>query len=335
MNQKRLVLAISPLIALLSSFILCGKNATYKSFLIAARIIETAVQGLSFEALHELTRYLSPDRVLEKAHRFSEENVLKLMSEGIKKLPLPKRVIAALDFHDKEYYGDKRHKQTVGGKGGKYVQRFLELSLVKPVRFISALMVDQFMNNKVKLITQLLDGFSAFYEQTKIELLLLDRGFFTKAVVQLLAERKQRFIMPAVRNRAIKPMVEACMMLKENTTIEYRFGKVDVYLVFVRIDDEVLVYMTNTRYSPLQVHLLYKKRWQIETNFREQNQFMFRTTTRNFVVRYLAFAIAGLLFNAWQLQRTQWNEVRGYVFRKRLENALRFCWLPFINRERG
>lgn len=125
------------------------------------------------------------------------------------------------------------------------------------------------------------------------------------------------------------------MMLKENVTLEYRFGKASVYLVFVRVDKEVLVYMTNTRFSPLQVHMLYKKRWQIETNFREQNQFLFRTTTRNFVVRYLAFALAGLLFNAWQLQRTRWNEVRGYAFRKRLEKVLGYCWLPFINRERG
>ena len=231
MNQKRLVLAINPLIVLLSSFISCGKNATYKSFLIAARIIETAVQGLSFEALYGLTQCLSSDRVLEKVHAFSETHVINIIGKGTAKLNLPKRVIAALDFTEKEYYGDKNHRQVVGSKGGKYVQRFIELSIVKPALFINALMVDQFTNNKVKPITQLIDGFNALYQKTEIELLLLDRGFFTKAVVKLLTEKGIKFIMPAVKNKAIKPTVEACMMLKENVTIEYQFGKVDVYLV--------------------------------------------------------------------------------------------------------
>lgn len=156
-------------------------------------------------------------------------------------------------------------------------------------------MVDQFNDNKVKLVTQLIDGFNALYKKTKIDLLLLDRGFFTKAVVKLLVDRKIPFIMPAVKNRAIKPLVEACINMKESITIEYQFGGVDVYLLFIRIEKEILVYMTNTKYSPLKVHMLYKKRWQIETNFREQNQFLTKTTTRNFVARYLLFALGAIV----------------------------------------
>lgn len=335
MNKKRVDVAISPLITLIESFILCGKNATYKSYLIAARIIETAVQGLSFEALYELNKCLSPDRVLEKVHNFSEEKVMKVIANGTKKVKLPRSVIAAIDFHDKEYYGDKKHKQVMGSKGGKYVQRFIELSIVKPALFINAVMVDQFTNNKVKLITQLIDGFKILHEKTKIELLLLDRGFFTKAVVRYLVENKIKFIMPAVKNREIKYIAEGCINIQESVTIEYQFGESNVYLIFVKIDGEVLVYMTNTKFNPLKIYMLYKKRWQIETNFREQNKFLVQTTTRNFVARYLLFSIAGLLFNAWQLKRIGISNLRGYAFRKEIENALGFCWLPFIQREEG
>jgi hypothetical protein len=333
--KKRLALAINPLVMLIEGFILCGKNAIFKSKLIAARIIETAIQGLSFEALYQLTQCLSADRILEKVHSFSEEQIMNLILKGTKTLQLPKKIIAALDFTEKEYYGDKNHKQIIGSKGGKYVQRFIELSIVKPALFVNALMVDQFTNNKVKLITQLIDGFDVLFKKTKIELLLLDRGFFTKAVVKLLNDKGKKFIIPAIKNREIKYMVEGCFKMKKSLILDYQFGKTKVYLVFVRIDNEVLVYMTNTKFNPLKVHLLYKKRWQIETNFREQNQFMLRTTTKSFEIRYLAFAIAGLLFNAWQLQRLREGQVRGYVFRKEVEHALGFCWVPFVNQERG
>ena len=334
MNKKRLELALNPLVALLEAFIVCGKNATYSAYLIAARIIETAVQGHSFEALYELTSRLSPDRVLEKAHAFSEDAVASLIQRGTKTLQLPRKVIAAFDFHDREFYGAE-HREAIGAKEGKYVQRFLELSLVKPVRFVSALMVDQFTNDKVKLMSVLLDGFKRLYPKTTVELLLVDRGFFAKAVVQLLRERKQAFIMPAVKNKRVKKLIEQFVAGEIGARVEYRFGTAEVYLLFLQMEGEVLTYITNTKHRALKAHVLYKKRWQIETNFREQNQFLFRTTTRNFVVRYLAFAIAGLLFNAWQLQRTRGNVVRGYVFREALEEALGFCWLPFINREKG
>lgn len=333
--KKRLALAINPLVLLLESFILCGKNATYKCELIAARIIETAVQGLSLESLYQLTKCLSADRVLEKVHSFSEEKIKSLILQGTNKLQLPKRIIATLDFTEKEYYGNKNHKQIIGSKGGKYVQRFIELSIVKPALFVNALMVDQFTNNKVKLVSQLIDGFNALYKKTEIELLLLDRGFFTKAAVKLFTEKGIKFIMPAVKNREINYLVEACVNIKKNVIIDYQFGNTKVFLVFVRVNNEVLVYMTNAKFNPLKVHLVYKKRWQIETNFREQNQFLLKTTTRNFEARYLAFAIAGLLFNAWQLQRLKGGIVRGYVFRKEIEHALGFCWVPFINQERG
>lgn len=179
-------------------------------------------------------------------------------------------------------------------------------------------------NNKVKLVSQLIDGFNALYKQTKIELLLLDRGFFTKAVVKYLVESKIKFIMPAVKNRQIKYMAEACINMKRSVTLEYTFGEASVYLIFVRIEGEVLVYMTNTKFSPLKVHLLYKRRWQIETNFREQNHFEFKTKTLDFNARYFALILVGLLFNLWQLMRN--GKIQSYLFKQSLINKLERLW---------
>ena len=322
--KKRLELAINPLVLLLVSFIGCGKNATYKAKDFAFRLIESALENISLEAKYLLTDFLSADRVLEKLHKIRYEQIQEMATQVNKKLKLPKKVTLAIDWTDKLFYGNKKLIDVIGTKGGKYARRFYEVSIVKPALFINAFPANMLNNNKVKQIAGLIDGFKAMHKKTGIELLLVDRGFFTKAVVKYLAESKIRFIMPAIKNKEIKYLAEACMFAKRSITLDYMFGETRVYLIFIRIDEEVLVYMTNTRFNPLKVHMLYKKRWQIETNFREQNKFEFRTQTLDFNARYFAFVLAGLLFNLWQLSRR--GRIQSYIFKQELVNGLKELW---------
>ena len=322
--MKKINLAINPLVLLIAGLIRCGMNASYKSKDFAFRLIESALENQSLEAMYQLTKYLSADRVLEKLHEINYEQIQELAAKVNNNLKLPNRIILAIDFTDKLFYGCKELLDVIGTKGGNYARRFIEISTVKPALFINAFPVNQLTNNKVKLIIQLIDGFNQTYTRTKIGLLLLDRGFFTKAVVKYLVESRIKFIMPAVKNREIKYLVEACLNIKRSVTLEYYFGETKVYLVFVRIEDEVLVYMTNVRFDPLKVHLLYKKRWQIETNFREQNNFEFKTKTLDFNARYFAFVLAGLLFNLWQLMRS--GKIQSYLFKQTLMNEIKFLW---------
>lgn len=314
---------INPLVALLTTFFVCGKNAVYKTKDFAYRLIQSAIENQSLEAMSKLTGYLSADRVLEKIHKITKEKISKLIEKVNRNLRLPKKVILAIDFNDKEYYGDKNHPWVMGSKGGKYVRKIIELSLIKPALFINAFLVNQLTNNKVKLIKQLIDGFYKLFN-SKIELLLVDRAFFTKAVIAYLIENKIRFIMPVVKNRAILPLVEQFRRGWLPNKIEYQFGNKKINLLFLKVDEEVLVYATNTKYSPLKAYLFYKKRWQIETNFREQNNFLFKTQTTDFMVRYFAFILAGLLFNLWQLERK--GKIESYLFKRALLYELIELW---------
>ena len=326
--KKRCRININPLVLLIACLIECGRNATYKAKDFAYRLIESALENQSLEAKYQLTKILSADRVLEKLHGIKYEQIQKLITKVNKNLKLPNKVILAIDFTDKLFYGSRKWLDVIGTKGGNYARRFIEVSIVKPALFINAFPVNQLTNNKVKLIAQLIDGFKEIYKKTEIDLLLLDRGFFTKAVVKYLVENKIRFIMPAVKNREIKYLVEGCMNIKKSLILEYYFGETKVYLVFIKIDGEVLVYMTNTKFNPLKVYLLYKKRWQIETNFREQNNFEFKTQTLDFNARYFAFVLAGLLFNLWQLMRK--GKIQSYLFKQALMNELKGLWNKII-----
>lgn len=328
-------LPIKFLVSLLTGIISCGKNSVYKKKDYAFRLVQSAVHKLSFEAVYKLTQYLSADRVLDKLQRVTEEQVFSLIRDGTRKIKLPKCVDLAADFTDKPYYGSKNHPEVMGSKGGKYVRRYLQISTVKPAFFLDVLPVNQLTNFKELLLKNLLESFNRRFPKTRIKTLLLDRGFFSKKVVSLLVEKKISFIMPAVKDRAIKKLAEQFGdgTLKKSST-GYEFGSVTIRLLFLKIEDKVIVYMTNTHKTPLQVHKKYSKRWQIETNFREQNNFTLQTKTNNFTIRYLAFAIAGLLFNLWQQTKKTVNyTLESYVFKQELLNEVLNLWQSISKKE--
>lgn len=325
--DKSLNLNINPLVILIADIIECGKNAVYKAKDVAYRLLQSATHNQSLEAMFKLTGYLSADRVLEHLHSLSEENILRIIKKINKKLVLPRKVNLAVDFHDREYYGDKNHKEIIGSKGGKYVRRFIELSCVNFPLFLNSYMVNQFNNNSKRLLNKLLDDFYALYNK-KINLLLADRGFFTKTAVNMLVRRKIPFIIPAKKDRSIKKLIELFKKGKLNARIRYKFGRYYVALAFLKVEDDVYVYATNTNHTPLKLCLLYTKRWQIETNFREQNKFSILTKTRDFDVRYFAFVIAGLLFNAWQITRKKLRHIKeSYLYKQILIEELLREWI--------
>lgn len=232
MSNKKLNLNINPLVILLTNLISCGKNAVYKAKDIAYRIIQSALDNQSLEAMFKLTKYLSADRMLKHLHNITKDKTKKLIKQGTAKLILPKSVSLAIDFHEKEYYGDKNHTEVIGSKAGKYVRRFIELSCISPPLFLNALPVTIFNNNKVRLVKQFLNGFKASFPKSNIGLLLIDRGFFTKAVVNCLVKRKVPFIMPALRNKAIQKLIDQYKQGKLNQRIRYKFGYYYVTLAF-------------------------------------------------------------------------------------------------------
>lgn len=326
-------LNINPLVACLTTFFVCGKNANYKQKDIAYRLIQSAVEHQSLEAMFKLTGYLSADRVLSKLHELTYERIQKFVREVNKRLKLPKKVKLAIDFTDKEYYGDKNHIEVMGSKSGRYVRRYIEMSVVEPALFINALPINQLTNSKVRLLTKLIDGFHNVFD-SEIELLLLDRGFFAKEIVKLLIGNNIPFIMPAVRNKAIKKLIGQYEKGEIKSRTKYMFGEYEVNLLFMKVEKETLVYITNTKFTFSKVHLLYRKRWQIETNFREQNNFSFKTKTKDFTARYLAFVLAGLLFNSWQLTKSRLiYNMESYLYKQVLIEELLKLWQEFASVE--
>lgn len=342
MKTSKLNLNLKTLVLKLQNLFTCGKNSKHKSFDIASRIVQSANENRSLEEQYKLTGYLSADRVLDKLHNIEEGKPMLLVEwfnvKFLQKL-LPKTITLAVDIHDRIFYGNKNHPEIIGTKGGRYARRYIEISSVKPALFINALPVNLFTNDKKTLLKWLIDSFKGHFPKTQIGLLLVDRGFFTKEVVNFLVETNQKFIMPAIKNERVKKLIGLyeCGELKDK--IRYKFGNVCVNLIFFPVtnkngEKETLVYITNTKMDPIRVHLTYKKRWQIETNFREQNNFMLKTKTKDFKIRYFTFVLAGLLFNLWQLIRLILPyKLESYLFSKFLADELLRIWQETTGKE--
>lgn len=331
--MKQLNLNINSLVTKLTTLIDCGKNSVYKASDIAYRVSQSALQNQSLEAMYKLTSYLSADRVLKRLHKIGQNQIKLLIRDVNKNIKLPRKVELAIDFNEKDYYGDKSPIEIIGSKGGKYVRKYAELSCVNIPLFLNAKMIDQLSNNADEVVREFLDDFRQQYPEQSIANLFLDRGFFTKKVVKEISEREIPFIMPAVKNKAVKKLAKQFGEGKISSVIDYKFGDTIIKLAFLKEEEEVYVFATNTNHRPKKLAKLYRNRWQIETNFREQNKFSLHTRTKNFGLRFFVFVIAGLLFNAWQMTRQKLKHIKeSYIYKYVLLEELLKQWQNKVKR---
>src|SRR5208337_149784 len=71
----------------------------------------------------------------------------------------------------------------------------------------------------------------------------------------------------------------------------------------VRADDlkarKSYLLATNMTCRPKTVLKRYKRRWGIETSYREHDVFLAKTTSKDYTVRLLYYAVAVCIYNAW------------------------------------
>jgi hypothetical protein len=71
----------------------------------------------------------------------------------------------------------------------------------------------------------------------------------------------------------------------------------------VRADDpetgKTYLFATSMACRPKRVLRRYKSRWGVETAYREHNVFLAKTTSKDYTVRLLYYAVAVCIYNAW------------------------------------
>ena len=174
----------------------------------------------------------------------------------------------------------------------------------------------------------------------RCKLVLLDRYFFNVQVMKWLQHNDLPFIMPVVK-RGRKPKkgkaargVRACLRWKAGAyayTHAHAGESVSFTLVVnyksyrhartgKRKQKKWLFATWKIRRSPTEIRETYRRRFGIETSYRQLNQARARTTTRDPLYRLFLVGLALLLRNLWQWLTAQAEQVRK---RQRRQNTTR------------
>lgn len=161
--------------------------------------------------------------------------------------------------------------------------------------------------SKVEYITRCLDRIAEL--NLKIEVLCLDREFYTRKVFGLLTRLQVPFIVPVRKHgKRMKKLLQGT----QSRYAEYRMKAKPPLLLTIAIavtyakgkrgkhGVENLGYVVGSiTWSPHRVHQTYRSRFSIESSYRMRNQVKPRTSTKNPVIRYLYAIISFLLKNVW------------------------------------
>lgn len=146
---------------------------------------------------------------------------------------------------------------------------------------------------------------------------LLDREFFSTAVIHELKQSGHTFVMPAVKTAGIKKAIVQYVDGDRGPISEYRIhsgsGHVESFNLVIlpnpkptkqNLTDQYLVFATNITRAEISKDILqipqeYRRRWGIETGYACVGKFRPRTCSVNPSVRFLYFFYPLILFNAW------------------------------------
>ena len=153
----------------------------------------------------------------------------------------------------------------------------------------------------------------------RVKKLYLDKGFYSIGVIRLLKERGTPFILPAIARKnggVSKLFVGRASYTTSYTMHNQKLGSevVDLALTrkysqgrYRRKRSKWFAYVTyRVRTHPLQIFQFYRRRFGVESSYRQMNRVRARTSSTNPALRLLYVGIAFLLINLWVRLKQQY-----------------------------
>jgi Transposase DDE domain len=259
-----------------------------------------------------------------------------LIGSVSRRLRLPAWQVA-IDWHLEPYYGEPQHSRNeiYNCKPKQGTSRFHAYATACIVqygeRYTLALTWVRQHETTVVVLRRLLTQIRKM--GLKIKRLLMDRAFFSYAVTAFLQEEQLPFLMPVMfRGRKPKkgPARTGLHAIKREKAGWYHHtlkngkeagAKVSICVAYrsyrhhktkKRKSQKLLFSAWRVHGSPTEIRELYRKRFGIESSFRQLRQARIYTCTRNPHLRLVFIAIALLLRNLWVwIHATKLAEGRG------------------------
>ena len=262
-----------------------------------------------------------------------EERLNPILTGDMPRWMLRRKWEIAIDLHLVPYYGQPfQHRyELYTGPSRKGTQRFHAYAtaciVVHGMRYTVALTSVRRRETMADILRRLMAIIRKIGLKTRC--FLLDRGFFSIGVVELLQAEGIPFLMPVViRGRRPKKgrKVTGLRWINRQAAGWYRHtmknakrqATMKVCVGYRRhknrkdgkqVSQKLLFAAWGIRGSPTDIRERYRKRFGIETSYRQLNQARIYTCTRNPILRLLFVAIALILRNFWVwLHQTKFAE---------------------------
>lgn len=167
----------------------------------------------------------------------------------------------------------------------------------------------------------------------RIKRLYCDKGFSSVAVFRLLRQRRVPYLIP-IPARGEAGGIKSLFTGRRSYSTRYTFNRdtaqaytTEVVIVckysrgrYKRHGVEYFAYAVY-RLGKIEAHQifeLYRRRFGIETSYRQTHQVRARTSSRNPALRLLLVGLALLIVNLWVLMRQTWVQMTSYGSRVRV-----------------
>lgn len=255
---------------------------------------------------------------LPKRRRTLERRLLPALHAPLGKRRRAARV--AIDYHRIGYFGEPNRDTTRAKEaGGTHTfHTYATACLVGgPDRYTLGLTAVGEKEPMTAVLTRLLDQVTA--ARVTVRVALLDKAFFSIAVMRLLQARNVPFVIPAVvRGRKPRPGATAVGLraVRRRGAGRYpythadrgasvRIGVVLAYKSYPhrktgrRRSKKLMYAVWRVSGAPVAIRDLYRLRFGVESSYRQLGQVRPRTSTTDGVVRLLWVAVGLILRNAW------------------------------------
>ncbi|MFH0876542.1 MAG: transposase [archaeon] len=294
----------------------CAKANTY---------IETL--GEHADALHLWIKG-SYEEDFKKSFEQQVRNALKQIPTSFAKL--------AFDITEEPFYGKTSGLYIFGTKGKKYDSEFHFLTVCLIIRnkqiplMALPLMVGE---GSAKKTIALLEYCQTLF--TRIRLAVFDRGFYIGELIDYLESKKIKYIIYVPeRGDVIQSYVKQTEELgKFKHTLTYSKAKSKwkpktMIIVCKGIDDFSWIFATNIHFKTRCEYIWhYKRRWQIETNFRVEDEGRIKSKSTSHLIRYFYFLASLLLHLLWIVNKNIHYYVPYKKYLDIVEHKLLFDYL--------
>ena len=236
---------------------------------------------------------------------FNKKAIKYAKRQGLFLTPVP----LAIDWVDLMFYGDKNTPMVVGTQhkdGSNYAYRYITASiLTEKGRLVIA--AQPFMEaNKENILKGIETILKKIKNQIKISYILFDRAFYLIQLTSLLEKMRIKFMIHVPVNKLSKIALEEKMpfVLEYKSKSHKKYPEHQFDIIGFEWADERWYFATSLDFTNENLYKaieIFRKRWGVETGYRMINQFLPKTTSKNYSVRMFYFFFACIMYNAWVL----------------------------------